>query len=66
MSRRARLTHDGARKLGEKERSVGLEQDDDAARWLSEHDPAPPPVTPKSAGKSKHLHRWKQKQQRGG
>jgi hypothetical protein len=66
LARKRTLTSEGARRLGEKERATGLDPDDEAAQWLSEHDPAPPPATPKSVGKSKHLHRWKQQQQRGG
>jgi hypothetical protein len=54
-----RLTSRGARKLGERERAVGLDPDDEAARWLDEHDPRPPPEPPKSERKSKALHRWK-------
>ena len=61
VSRKRPLTSEGARRLGEKERATGLDPEDEAARWLSAHDPAPPPATPKSAGKSKHLHRWKQR-----
>jgi hypothetical protein len=45
----------------ERERSAGLDPDDEAARWLDEHDPKPPPVAPKSARKSKALHRWRQR-----
>jgi hypothetical protein len=47
-------------KRAERERAAGLDPDDDAARWLDEHDPKPPPRTPKSAHKSKLLHRWRQ------
>jgi hypothetical protein len=47
-------------KRAERERAAGLDPDDDAARWLDEHDPKPPPPTPKSAHKSKLLHRWRQ------
>ena len=32
--------------------------------WLREHDPEPPPATPKSARKSKTLHQWRRRQQR--
>ena len=60
MSRK-RLTRRGAEKLGERERTVGLDPEDHAARWLEEHDPKPEPKRPKSASKSKELHRWRQK-----
>jgi len=49
-----------ARRRGERERSVGLEPEDEAARWLAEHDAPPPPTPPKSPLKSKALHRWRQ------
>jgi hypothetical protein len=64
MSRKRPLTSRGAQKLGERERTVGLEPDDDAARWLQDNDPKPEPKQPKSASKSKLLHRWRQSQQR--
>jgi len=60
MGRKRDLTTRGVQKLTERERSVGLEHDDEAARWLGENDPKPPSVTPKSARKSKALHRWRQ------
>jgi len=59
MSPKHRLTHEGARRRAEREREVGLDADDEAARWLAEHDP-PEPERPKSVGKSKALHRWRQ------
>lgn len=49
---------------GERERTVGLDAEDGAARWLEEHDPEPQPEPSKSLFKSKELHRWRQK--RGG
>ncbi len=61
MGRRRDLTSRGVQRLTERERAVGLEPDDDAARWLEEHHPEPPPATPKSAHKSKLLHRWRQR-----
>jgi hypothetical protein len=57
-----RLTNEGARKRAEKERAAGLDPEDDAARWLDEHDPKPAPK-PKTF-KSKELHRWRQRQER--
>ncbi|HEY6962459.1 MAG TPA: hypothetical protein VI408_11265 [Gaiellaceae bacterium] len=46
-------------RMNERERNVGLDADDAAARWLEEHHPAPPPRPSKSASKSKLLHRWR-------
>jgi hypothetical protein len=43
----------------EGERTTGLDPDDQAARWLAEHDPEPPPKVPKSLSKNKLLHRWR-------
>ena len=62
MSRR-RPTRRGAEKLGERERTLGIEADDDAARWLAEHDPPPAPKEPKAPRKSKVLHQWRRRQQ---
>jgi hypothetical protein len=64
MARRRPLTHRGAEKLGERERGLGLDPGDEAARWLDEHDPPPEPEPPKSVGKSKALHRWRRSQAR--
>jgi hypothetical protein len=65
VTRKRPLTSKGAKKLGERERTVGLDPEDEATRWLDEHDPAPKPQPPKAASKSKALHQWRQRQQRG-
>jgi hypothetical protein len=63
---RSRLTHDGAKRRGERERQIGLDPEDEATRWLEEHDAPPAAPPPKSKFKSKELHRWRQREQRGG
>jgi hypothetical protein len=65
VSRKRPLTNEGAKKLGERERTVGLDPEDEATRWLDENDPPPGPKVPKAAGKSKLLHQWRQGRQRG-
>jgi hypothetical protein len=64
VGRKQRLTSSGAEKLGERERAVGLDPNDEAARWLEEHDPPRKPEPPKSETKSKVLHQWRQRRQR--
>ena len=50
-------------KRSERERSAGLDPEDEAARWLEENDPKPAPAVPKSASKSKALHQWRRRHQ---
>jgi hypothetical protein len=66
VGQKRRLTSRGAKKLGERERSVGVDSEDEAARWLEEHDPTPHPAPPKAASKSKNLHRWRRRHEGGG
>jgi hypothetical protein len=63
---RKNLSRKGAQTRAERERQTGLDPDDEAARWLASNDPPPPPRAPKSATKSKTLHRWRQRRLREG
>jgi len=55
---------DAAKRRGERERQAGLDPEDEAARWLEEHDPPPALPPSKSKFKSPELHRWRRQQQR--
>jgi hypothetical protein len=50
--------------MREREANVGLDPEDEAARWLEEHDPKPPPAAPKAARKSKLLHQFRSRETR--
>ena len=56
---------DAAKRRGERERRVGLDPEDEATRWLEEHDPPPKPPESKSKFKSTALHRWRERQKHG-
>jgi len=45
--------------MREREAKVGLDTEDEAARWLAEHDAPPPTDEPKSVRKSKLLHQFR-------
>jgi hypothetical protein len=55
---------DQVKRRAERERLAGVDPDDEAARWLREHDQPPEPKLPKRPFKSKALHRFRQQQQR--
>jgi hypothetical protein len=59
-----RLTPRAVQRMREREAVVGLEPEDDAAKWLAQHDPPAPRATPKAAKKSVTLHRFRQRQGR--
>ena len=46
-------------KMREREANVGLDPEDEAARWLAEHEQKPPAKEPKAAHKSKLLHQFR-------
>jgi hypothetical protein len=57
---------EAAKRRSQRERQVGLDPDDAAARWLEEQDPPPAPPSSKSKVKSKELHRWREQRGRKG
>ena len=62
MTQKRPLSQQKVKRMREREATVGLDSEDDAARWLAENDASPPPVTPKSLGKNKRLHQWRRRQ----
>jgi hypothetical protein len=61
MGAKRGLTSTGAQKRAARERQVGLEPEDEAAKWLAEHDPPPAPKQPQSPLKSKAMHQWRRR-----
>jgi hypothetical protein len=53
------LSRQKVERMREREARVGLEADDEAARWLAENEPQPPADEPKAARKSKLLHQFR-------
>ena len=64
MTGKQGLKQRGVERMRAREGTVGIEPEDEAARWLAEHDPTPPPAAPKSLKKSVTLHRFRQRQGR--
>jgi hypothetical protein len=50
------------KRMREREANVGLDPEDEAARWLAEHAPKPPADEPKAARKSKLLHQFRNRE----
>ena len=66
VTEKRRPAERAAQKRGEQERAAGLDPDDEAARWLAEHEPREEaPVSSKSARKSKLLHQFRQRERPG-
>jgi len=47
------------KRMREREANAGLDSEDEAARWLAEHEPQPATREPKAARKSKLLHQYR-------
>jgi hypothetical protein len=45
--------------MREREAAAGLDPDDEAARWLAEHDPPPTADEPQASRKSRLLHQFR-------
>jgi hypothetical protein len=59
VTRKPQLSQRKVERMREREASVGVDPEDEAARWLAENDPPPAQKAPKSLGKNKLLHRWR-------
>ena len=64
MTKRPPISRQRVEKMRERERKVGIETDDAAAKWLDEHEPKEELKAPKAATKSKLLHQWRQQQEK--
>jgi hypothetical protein len=62
VSTKRPLSNRSVEKRSERERNAGLDPEDEASRWLEEHDPKPPPRVPKRASKNKTLHQWRKRE----
>ena len=62
MTQKRPLSRQKVERMREREATVGLDNEDDAARWLADNDAPPPPSSPKSLCKNKLLHQWRRRQ----
>jgi len=59
---RPHLSKQRVAKMREREAKVGMDAEDDAARWLAENEPKPAAEPPKAARKSKLLHQFRNRE----
>lgn len=64
MAAKRPLSRQKVEKMREREATVGLDENDEAAAWLAEHDAPPPPAAAKSLGKNKTLHQWRARERK--
>jgi hypothetical protein len=53
------MRKNSVKRMREREAQVGLDPEDEAARWLAENEPKPAADEPKAARKSKLLHQFR-------
>jgi hypothetical protein len=61
MTQKRPLSRQKVERMREREATVGLDSEDEAARWLAANDAPAPDPAPKSLGKNKLLHQWRRR-----
>ena len=62
MTQKRPISRQKVERMREREATVGLDSEDDAARWLAGTTRPRRPASPKSLGKNKLLHQWRRRQ----